>query len=1482
LNDVVAAPGSVAAVTVSIDDQLVNLQGLSFRVNFDPTLQLATSDIVSGPVVNGKGTQKGVNQATGVASVVYYVNDPSDPNDRINGPGTVATFNFHVPANAPHGHRYALTFSNVEANNGGNTGFVPTLVNGSITTTNEIPVASDQSVSTVEDTPLNIHLSATDADGDPLTYSFTNAANGTLTGTAPDLIYTPNAGYSGPDSFTFKANDGAADSNTATVSITVTPKPDIDAPVVTNPSVNPSSLPAPGGNFTLSVNATDNKGVTLVQATVALTGGASSTFDLTMQSGTATAGVWGGTFTAPANATNAVQDYQVTFTARDLAGNSASTTPAPFTVRPVILVAAQSNATQLHATESANITASVTNAASSIPAGGSSALDFTIVSGSGALTNATDNSVTYVAPNTVPAQTGVTIRATSRQSATEGSPQFQDVNLTLYPPVTVVINSPADNSNVAQGTSVTIDATAQNAIHPQEDALTYTLMSGPGTLNGNVYTAPATVTGNEPPVIIAVTAPVNGDTRNLTLHLTPITITLTPDTPRVTVGQSQNFSATIAGANQEFEFLVDGVVNGNATVGTISNVAINGNTATFTYTAPTALPNGNNTVALMVRQATQNAIQDTVNVTLLDISVNLTEAANKASVRFDGTADFDATVKNADNVDQSLPVTFSITQGSDAATIDPSTGVLTTKAVAANTTVTVQAATSGAIVRSATKDIVVRPMITVTGTATPDSIHTVDTSQIAATAAAAAIGSGELSGVDFTIQSGGGTLSNATDNEATYTPANVASATPVVIRATSRQSVVEDPANPKFVDIPLTVHPPVTVAILSPANDANVTQGTSVTIQAVAQDAVNAQEAGVTYALVSGPGTLNGNVYTAPSSVSSTPVVISATATASGDTKQITLHVVAQQITDRPPVLTVPAAQVVDEGQLVTFQVSATDPENDPITFSAANLPTGATFDPATRTFSFTPSFTQGGDNKFYIVTFIATDNKGLLDSDTVAIQVKDKNAPPTLSAPEIQTGGEGTLLSFNVSATDPENGTVTLAAAGLPSGATFDAATGTFSFTPSFTQAGSYTVTFTATDSTGNTATKTTTININNINQLPTLTVPAVQNGAEGSALSFTVSANDPDTGPVTLTATNLPAGATFDPETGVFSFTPSFTQEGMFTVTFTATDSEGGMTNKDVMLMIENTNQLPVLTVPSDQSGAEGSPLSFTVSATDPDGEAVTLSASGLPTGATFDATTGTFSFTPSLGQAGAYTVTFTATDSKGGASSKTVALTIGQPPTQGVLQVGTGFAIPGNFVNIPIVSTENLPNPSGLRFTVSFNGLTPASATGLELRDVLLGDGLSGGQIVKDIQQGTATVNITGGTSVLTGNPLAILRFRVPAGMAIGTTAALDLSNVAVTLEGENGTQQFVIPQQTLGGTLHVVMPGDVNGDGKVNVQDATRFLRMAINLIPATPELIAAGDVAPKNADGTVGDGKVNVQDVTRIVRRAVGLEPDPWP
>jgi len=89
---------------------------------------------------------------------------------------------------------------------------------------NHPPVANSQSVTTAENTAKAITLTATDIDtGDTLTYAVaTQPSHGTVTGTPPNVTYTPATNYVGSDAFTFTANDGQATSNIATVSITIT------------------------------------------------------------------------------------------------------------------------------------------------------------------------------------------------------------------------------------------------------------------------------------------------------------------------------------------------------------------------------------------------------------------------------------------------------------------------------------------------------------------------------------------------------------------------------------------------------------------------------------------------------------------------------------------------------------------------------------------------------------------------------------------------------------------------------------------------------------------------------------------------------------------------------------------------------------------------------------------------------------------------------------------------------------------------------------------------------------------------------------------------------------------------------------------------------------------------------------------------------------------------------------------------------------
>ena len=130
---------------------------------------------------------------------------------------------YHAPAN--YFGEDSFTF---RASDGRATSAVAT-VQILILSVNDAPTADAQSLSVNEDTSLPITLTGADAEGDALMFLVSPPAHGTLAGAAPNLVYRPATNYHGPDSFTFTASDGLAESLPGTVTLTVVPVN--DAPV---------------------------------------------------------------------------------------------------------------------------------------------------------------------------------------------------------------------------------------------------------------------------------------------------------------------------------------------------------------------------------------------------------------------------------------------------------------------------------------------------------------------------------------------------------------------------------------------------------------------------------------------------------------------------------------------------------------------------------------------------------------------------------------------------------------------------------------------------------------------------------------------------------------------------------------------------------------------------------------------------------------------------------------------------------------------------------------------------------------------------------------------------------------------------------------------------------------------------------------------------------------------------------------------------
>src|SRR5262249_14466484 len=204
--------------------------------------------------------------------------------------------------------------------------------------------------------------------------------------------------------------------------------------------------------------------------------------------------------------------------------------------------------------------------------------------------------------------------------------------------------------------------------------------------------------------------------------------------------------------------------------------------------------------------------------------------------------------------------------------------------------------------------------------------------------------------------------------------------------------------------------------------------------------------------------------------------------------------------------------------------------------------------------------------------------------------------------------------LTVDVTASDPDGDAITsLTATGLPTGATFTAAgdnlTGALHWTPSYSQAGSYSVTFTATNAL--TGTSSSFVTVINVNGPPVVTAPATATVAENALLTVDVTVSDPDGDPISsLTATGLPAGATFtaagDNKSGTLSWTPSFTQAGSYTVTFTASNALSG--SSSTTITVTEVDRAPVVTAPPTAAAAENALLTVDVTASDLDNDAIT----------------------------------------------------------------------------------------------------------------------------------------------------------------------------------------------------------------------------------------------------------------------------------
>ncbi len=247
------------------------------------------------------------------------------------------------------------------------------------------PAGRDQLVTANEDVPKSIVLGGADADGDPVTFAVVaGPQHGTLSGVAPNLVYSPNLNFVGSDAFTFKVNDGSLDSPIASVTITVVADTAPPTVSLTKPALRASV----SGNVRVEATAADDTRVARVDFFVdgaSLGAAASTPYAVTWDTTRWTKGA-----------------HLLTARAYDLAGNSTTSTARAVTVldvtSPTVAIASPTNGSSVRSRSV------VTIAVTAADLNGVTKVEFS-VSG---LKVCTDTTSPYTCAWTVPSGSGKT------------------------------------------------------------------------------------------------------------------------------------------------------------------------------------------------------------------------------------------------------------------------------------------------------------------------------------------------------------------------------------------------------------------------------------------------------------------------------------------------------------------------------------------------------------------------------------------------------------------------------------------------------------------------------------------------------------------------------------------------------------------------------------------------------------------------------------------------------------------------------------------------------------------------------------------------------------------------------------------------------------------------------------------------------------------------------------------------------------------
>lgn len=300
----------------------------------------------------------------------------------------------------------------------------------------------------------------------------------------------------------------------------------------------------------------------------------------------------------------------------------------------------------------------------------------------------------------------------------------------------------------------------------------------------------------------------------------------------------------------------------------------------------------------------------------------------------------------------------------------------------------------------------------------------------------------------------------------------------------------------------------------------------------------------------------------------------------------------------------------------------------------------------------FVPAGTSLGS--YTITTFSGQTPTDLTQTLTVT------DAQPVLDPIGTQTVAENATEVVTITASDPDGTPVTFVPISLPSFATFvdnGDDTATLTLAPDFTDAGTYSATIALTGAIGSPTPPSETFDIvvTNTDRNPVLDPIGTQTVAEGATQNVTLTASDPDGDPITFVDISLPSFASLTDNgdgTATLTLAPGFTDAGTTSATIALAGAVGAPTppSETFDIVVTNTNRAPALPLIGSQTVAEGTTSAFSLTASDPDGDALTFLPSSLPAWVSYvddGAGTVTFTLSPTASDIGQVTIRVLVTD-------------------------------------------------------------------------------------------------------------------------------------------------------------------------------------------------------------------------------------------